>query len=430
METKEEGPMDTTETEHTDTIETEPPDTDYQPRITLRKRKMGTEKKSITLFIQAHGGIIKGSIIPKGLAQDCKILSFTGAIGRAGIMKRDCNGIEMGSISIGGQQILPRIPVKGEQLDMMALSYTQQVYSNINKLLPIGVSNEKSNLSFDLVHKNIPKIYENCGVTKFRGSIISATPYGDLTPFSDLTPTQDKNYWLYPNEHEDCVFRGKCSRLGCEVLEKKDQICPYYGVYVVYSSIPEDFNYTLCGLQEEKEEHTKYNLNIMRGSATKQYWSDKLEQHMRGETEIAAASHNLSNIATSLSEEGGIITLYEKMTRFLDDDLPISEQTIMEYPLPTITLSQLLTIFKTGMGYDEVIIIDPSCDSCKYSNKRLITLSQQVLRDIRQGKQTARASSQTYGGKKTRRKRKSRKLKKIRKRKTYKKRKHIKMSYK
>lgn len=147
METKEEGPMDTTETEHTDTIETEPPDTDYQPRITLRKRKMEREKKSITLFIQAHGGIIKGSIIPKGLAQDCKILSFTGAIGRAGIMKRDCNGIEMGSISIDGQQILPRIPVKGEQLDMMALSYTQQVYSNINKLSPIGVSNEKSNLS-------------------------------------------------------------------------------------------------------------------------------------------------------------------------------------------------------------------------------------------------------------------------------------------
>jgi hypothetical protein len=131
-----------------------------------------------------------------------------------------------------------------------------------------------------------------------------------------------------------------------------------------------------------------------------------------------------------LSEEGGIITLYEKLTRFLDDDLPIAEQMIMENPLPTITLSQLLTIFKTGMGYDEVIIIDPSCDSCKYSNRRFRTLAEEVVRDVREGSQTARVSSQTYGGKKTRRKRKSRKLKKIRKRKTYKKRKYIKMSYK
>jgi hypothetical protein len=406
--------------------------------LTLGKRKREpegepeTEKKSITLFIQAHGGIIDGPRIPIWLARDCKILSITGGIGLAGIMKRDCPTSIMGSISLkNGVEILPSLTVEGQQLDMMALSYVQQVYSRINKLSPIGVSNEKSNLSFDIVHKNIPDIYKNCGVTKFRGSKIPTIPFRVLTP-----PTQDKTYWLYPNEHEDCVFRGKCSRLGCEVLEKKDQICPYYGVYVVYSSIPEDFNYTLCGLQEEKEEHTKYNLNIMRGSATKQYWSDKLEQHMRGETEIAAASHNLSNIATSLSEEGGIISLYEKMTRFLDDDLPIAEQTIMEYPLPTITLSQLLKIFKIGMGYDEVIIIDPSCDSCKYSNQRFRTLAEEVVRDVREGSQTARASSkvgdtsQTFGGKKTRRKRKSRKLKKIRKRKTYKKRKYIKMSYK
>ena len=232
---------------------------------TLGKRKREpegepeTEKKSITLFIQAHGGIIDGPRIPIWLARDCKILSITGGIGLAGIMKRDCPTSIMGSISLkNGVEILPSLTVEGQQLDMMALSYVQQVYSRINKLPPIGVSNEKSNLSFDIVHKNIPDIYKNCGVTKFRGSKIPTIPFRVLTP-----PTQDKTYWLYPNEHEDCVFRGKCSRLGCEVLEKKDQICPYYGVYVVYSSIPEDFNYTLCGLQEEKEEHTKYNLNII-----------------------------------------------------------------------------------------------------------------------------------------------------------------------
>ena len=408
--------------------------------LTLGKRKREpegepeTEKKSITLLIQAHGGIIDGPRIPIWLAQDCKILSITGGIGLAGIMKRDCPTSIMGSISSkNGVEILPSLTVDGQQLDMMALSYVQQVYSHINKLPPIGVSNEKSNLSFDIVHKNIPDIYKNCGVTKFRGSKIPTIP------FRVLTPTQDKTYWLYPNEHEDCVFRGKCTRLGCEVLEKRDQICPYYGIYVVYSSIPEDINYTLCGT---KLDHTNYNLNIMSGSATKEYWSNKLEQHMTKKTEIAAVSHDLSNIATSMSKQGGIMTLYEQLTRFLDDDLPIAEQMVMENPLPTITLRQLLEIFKIGMGYDEVIIIDPSCDSCTYSDKRFRLSSEEALRDIRHGRQTARASNQskvisevgitrqTYGGKKTRRKHKSRKLKKIRKRKTYKKRKHIKMSYK
>jgi hypothetical protein len=187
----------------------------------------------------------------------------------------------------------------------------------------------------------------------------------------------------------------------------------------------------------------------MSGSATKEYWSNKLEQHMTKKTEIAAVSHDLSNIATSMSEQGGIMTLYEQLTRFLDDDLPIAEQMVMENPMPTITLRQLLEIFKIGMGYDEVIIIDPSCDSCTYSDKRFRLVSEQLLRDIRHGRQTARASNQskassevgesievgssgqtTLGGKKTRRKRKSRKLKKIRKRKTYKKRKYIRMSYK
>jgi hypothetical protein len=118
------------------------------------------------------------------------------------------------------------------------------------------------------------------------------------------------------------------------------------------------------------------------------------------------------------------------MTRLLGDDLPISDQIVMDYQLPEITLRQILEIFKIGMGYDEIIIIDPSCDSCTYGRKPFKVLANKQLRISRQSRQSRQNSETTLGGKKHRRKYKTRKSKTPRKRKTYKRRKHIKMSYK
>lgn len=388
-----------------------------------RKRETERERKSITLYLQAHGSIISGKYISSDLSDGCKILSFTGGIGRVGIMKPYCGGVTMGPVALQDDiQILPTIEVSGQQLDMMALSYVQQVYRHINENSFIDDTNKKSEVSLTLVKDNMPQIYENCEVTEFpRSKIIDI-------PFSVIPAEQDKHYQLRPNEHEDCEFRGQCGRLGCSLREKSEQVCPYYGVYVVYSSIPEDINATLCG---RREDHTYYNLNITAGSAAKQYWFNKIEEHMDKKIENAVSSNRIIQIA----EKDRIIMLYEQMTRFLDDDLPISEQIVMENPLPDISLRQILEIFKIGMGYDEIIIIDPSCDSCIYGRKPFKVLANKQLRISRQNRQSRVSSkvgdtSQTYGGKKTIRKHKSRKLKKIRKRKTYKKRKHIKTSYK
>jgi hypothetical protein len=114
------------------------------------------------------------------------------------------------------------------------------------------------------------------------------------------------------------------------------------------------------------------------------------------------------------------------MTETLDNDIPVADKETMEEPLPEITLHEVLEIFIKGMGYDEINIIDPSCDTCVYS-QRFKLLSNKVYREVRLSRNSKRKRGESLGGKKMTKKRKSRK---IRKHKTYKKRKHIKMSYK
>jgi hypothetical protein len=411
-------------------METKEPELEIET-VTLgkRKRKPEREKKTITLFLQAHGNIISGQYIKPDLSRGCNILSVTGGIGRSGIMKRSCPSIRMdppsdltlppdvelpGITELPSDVELPVIEIPGAQLDIMAMLYIQEVYRHINQSEFTDDMNIKSQLSFRVVVKEIQSIYTNCEVTTFpRSKIID-------TPFNVIPAKQDKRYQLYPNEHEDCVYRGKCTRLGCELLAKEEQICPYYGVYVVYSTIPEDIGATLCGIEDN---HTYSNLNTTNGETTKQYWLDKIEGHMDEKIAEAIANDRISDKIFYEREKTRIIILYEQMTRLLGDDSPISEEMTMETPLPEINLSQIIEIFKYGMGYDEINIIDPACDTCVYGKNPFKVLANKQLRIARQSRQNSKT---TLGGKKH----KTRKSKTPRKRKTYKKRKHIKMSYK
>ena len=101
----------------------------------------------VTLYIQAHGFIITGKYISPDVSSHAQILSFTGGIGRSGIMKRNCTGIDIAPPE--GVDI-PPIHVSGAQLDVMALSYVQQVYTHINDNTTIE-ENIKSRMSLDVI---------------------------------------------------------------------------------------------------------------------------------------------------------------------------------------------------------------------------------------------------------------------------------------
>jgi hypothetical protein len=196
---------------------------------------------------------------------------------------------------------------------------------------------------------------------------------------------------------------------------------------VVYSTNPDDIDYTLSGRDAQGENHTFANLNTRNGYGAKYYWETKIEEHMDDKIDKASTETERDTLE---KEKVEIIGLYNKMTESLEEDMPISEKITMEESLPEINLYEILKIFIIGMGYDEINIIDPSCDTCTYS-KPFKLLANKIFRDVRWSRNSKKRKREgTIGGKKMAKKQKSRKSNKIRKHKTYKKRKHIKMSYK
>jgi hypothetical protein len=95
------------------------------------------------------------------------------------------------------------------------------------------------------------------------------------------------------------------------------------------------------------------------------------------------------------------------MTLVLDPDIPTSHQIIMEQQLPEIKLSDLLEIFIKGMGYDNINIIDPSCDTCEYASPLKFT-THKFFRSIRSNTLSKRRSTLKRGGKRLTKKQKNR----------------------
>lgn len=334
-------------------------------------------EKSITIFLQAHGSSLTNSHIPLDDSIHCEILSFTGSVGKTGTMKKKCDGIIIPPDESNG---LPEIRIDGAQLDVMALSYVQQVYTHISQNPAID-NNIKSEFSFNIVVNGIPAVYSNCGVTRFPYFKKFNTQIDD-EPFLVIPPLQDKEYQLHPNAHEECSNRAECIRNGgCELLPKSEQMCPFYGIYIVYSSNEEDNQYTLSGAQAQDGNDIIANLNSEEShdGETIKFWEDKINNHWE---HIIRNEMDEGKKSALLREKTYITKLYHKLTRTLDSYTPTSDKMIMDDPLPVILLSELLTIFIKGMGYDKINIIDPSCDTCQKLS-RFKLAANIALRDVR-----------------------------------------------
>ena len=365
------------------------------------------EEKTITVFLQAHGYRLTNIHIPLDDAEHCEILSFTGSMGKTGTMKKNCINLDIPAqemvipaqamvihpremaippremVTLPEMVALPAMEIVGPQLDVMALSYVQQVYAHISQDSTID-DNKKSGLSFKVVKHGLPNVYANCGITRFPYITGKLKSQIENDPFRFIPPLHDKEYQLHPNAHEDCRVPLACKLdpddpeyEECELLPKSQQFCPIYGIFIVSSSNKEDNEYTLCGstaLAENRENNIIANLNSEEGRSEgfTDFWENKINRHWE----------SISQNGSVVIERDRIITLYRKLTRVLTSDYPTSIKIRWEEPLPVILLSELITIFINGMGYNKINIIDPSCDSCvKMTDFKLV--SNKVLEDIR-----------------------------------------------
>lgn len=350
----------------------------------MESKESEEEEETITVFLQAHGYRLTNIHIPLDDAEHCEILSFTGSIGKTGTMKKNCNNLDIPpqEMVIHPREMvtLPAMKIDGPQLDVMALSYVQQVYAHISQDSTIN-DNKKSELSFNVIKHGLPSVYANCNVTRFPYITRKLKSQIENAPFRFIPPLHDKEYQLHPNAHEDCREPSVCKLNAdcdeCELLDKSEQFCPIYGIFIVSSSNKEDNEYTLCGstaLAEDRENNIIANLNSEEGHSGgfTNFWENKINHHwdsiIRNESDVI--------------ERDRIITLYRKLTRVLTSYSPTSIKILWGEPLPVILLSELITIFIKGMGYNKINIIDPSCDSCvKMTDFKLA--SNKVLEDIR-----------------------------------------------
>lgn len=355
-----------------------------------------SDKKCITIFIQAHGEIITGNIIPEDVAKSVSILNFPGGADRLGTMDATCPPVKIGHNKYAR---MCDVKLYGPQLDMMVLEYIHHVYSETNKLSFPTDNCLESQHALRVTRDGLPLVYANKGIPYFHGITSDEVMPEPTEPFVIHSPYNDKNYSMHPSAHEECSSSSEeCSMGRCTLLDSMKQLCPEYGITIVHSSNKDDLSWTLAGIPKNGDLLT-VNLNHSEGHSsitldeeedeslvslpsTYTHWKNKLlskyfiiqrrlkqkireiETNKTGEYS-ETGGELLSKYNVELTSINGEIKrkveVYDNMTRVLNRDIPISMQDGLR---PKTKLSDIIDIFINCMGYDHLYIIDPSCNYC------------------------------------------------------------------
>ena len=250
-------------------------------------------KRCITLFIQAHGFSLIDNIIPENDAQYVTTLNFPGGVGRSGLAKNFCNRVKIGHNKNAG---VCDVKLFETQLDMMTIEYIHHVYYEIvNGLIEHNNQCLESVHAFKVLSDGLPIVYANANIPYFHSKTNIEFGIEQVEPFVIETPYIDKEYMIYPNEHEECDKRtSDCKSGKCNLRSQEEQLCPEYGITVVHSSNIDDLAWTLAGIPKRGKIQTA-NLNQSEGHSlivqddydedmesalpsTYTHWRDKLKQ--------------------------------------------------------------------------------------------------------------------------------------------------------
>ena len=401
-------------------------------------------KKCITICIQGHGGIVSNSnsidFIKPSLRNNVSILNIPGGISRSGLMEAECSKMTIRGSKKKG---ISDVSLCGQALDIMSMEYLHNLYRELsNKANGIGCDVSKEGI--EIIKENIPLIYGNANMPYFHS--VDDVMSNPAEPYKLSKPHYNKLYTMYPTTHEYCNPKiSNCEMGQCKLLRKRLRDCPEYGITVIHSTNPIDTEYTLSGLpivydiNIEEENRLAINLNQdeghkplkikqdddeydeyieeydENGKETPQkhscyiFWKLKLTRYKIQETReiqshityhqrkkqsyngnmemIEVEDEKIRKLQDKLNKLEVIwrdrITAYNTMTNVFERNIPRSTLTEEEEEmLPYVTLANLIDIFINGMKYDHIYIIDPTCNSYKFSGKRTSILLKTAAHDI------------------------------------------------
>lgn len=165
-------------------------------------------------------------------------------------------------------------------------------------------------------------------------------------PFTNVTSFNDKKLYFQPNPYQNCRGYGTITRKeDCVLLEPQEKRELSYGITILQSSDPSDENYTLAGISKNGEDYRNATLTDWTQDQVRLYWAQNLVL-------------NTGLLSQNLFEY--YMNIYDIMSTPIDPNGIYDYTTKKRY----VTLTQVIELFKYGMGFTNVNIIDYSCNSC------------------------------------------------------------------
>lgn len=317
----------------------------------------------VTILIVAHGIMYKNVKINKSIMKGVNISLMGGGSDIYGLGGNiNTHHVIIPSIIDNGKT---NYTVTGNKARSdMSIDLISQIYpALLDKYYPTGQMEKKCSRSFFRIFKNIisylKTFYKAVGIHTFPkqgeygedGKII--TSYDEKTirqrrnSFSIFTSFNEKILYFSPSQYQNCINSNTITKKeDCVLVEPEDNRELSFGISMLQSSNPSDFEYTLAGISKNSRNYKSANLTNWRHSEVRDYWASKLLEN----TELFP-----------VWERDHYFALYDRISRPLDPDGIYDDRT----NLPSIELSQLIELFKVGMGFSHINIIDYSCNTCK-----------------------------------------------------------------
>jgi hypothetical protein len=165
-------------------------------------------------------------------------------------------------------------------------------------------------------------------------------------PFTNVTAFNEKKLYFEPNPYQNCRGYGTITRKeDCVLLEPEERRQLSFGITILQSSDPFDENYTLAGISKKSGEYRNATLTDWTQDEVRLYWAQNLVL-------------NTALLPQKLIDY--YMNIYDIISKPIDPNGIYDDTTKKRY----VTLSQVIELFKNGMGFTHVNIIDYSCNSC------------------------------------------------------------------
>jgi hypothetical protein len=314
-----------------------------------RKQSMTKRESCVTILIVAHGFMYKNVKMDRAVMKNVNI-SLMG--GGSAIYGLGGNIIDpyVSIPSIDGNDGSNYTVTGNRRRTEMSIDLISQIYpSLLNKYNE--VNDKKCSKQFFSIFKDIVSylktFYSATGIYTFPKQGDDRAYYKERRkPFSIFTTFNEKILYFLPNPYENCVNSEIKKKEDCVLIEPENKRELSFGLSMLQSSDPTDFDYTLAGISVNGGNYKTANLTNWNQHDVRDYWASKLLEN----------TSTLSN-----KEQEYYFNLYNIISHPLDPVGTYDERTNVQ----GIELSQLIKLFKVGMGFTHVNIIDYSCNSCE-----------------------------------------------------------------